>query len=97
MRTPKIIIGIILIIVGLLMVNEAKTLKEKTEDTVSTVFEPISSLSITSNSFDPEKYRKEAMTKVGNWGISAIRFESKMTSGSLTIFTGIFLIVTAGI
>ncbi|MDT3426050.1 ABC-type multidrug transport system permease subunit [Paenibacillus forsythiae] len=98
MITPRRVMAVIIIVIGIMLVDNYNEVKGKAEDTMNTIFEPVremtaSGLSTNSYSFDPDEYLNKSFSKTVDFTWSWYDFEKDVVSGVSAIVIGLGLLV----
>lgn len=97
--TPKRLIAIVVIIIGLILTTQGYELKSEYQDTMSYIMKPLDKISgllenpDTNFTFDADEYLTVGTSKIVNTTKDAVEYRIKLTEGLAAIILGIGLLM----
>lgn len=97
MRTPLMLVSLIICVIGIYIVSSYNDVKVSADDMANTIFEPVKTITNFESigSFDPEKYQQEAFFKTGVFLKDWLSFERDLTVGITAIVAGLGLFIAS--
>jgi hypothetical protein len=99
MRTPLMLVGIVMFIVGLCLVASYQDVKNSADEMTKSIFSPLDNMNYLegTSSFDPKKYQQEAFFKVGVFMKDWISFERDFAAGVAVMVAGLGLFLASSL